>query len=200
MNEQEELRFLSTEIETKEEERTISGYAIVFNDKSKNLGNFQEIISPTALDNTDLSNTFLYRQHDENKVLASSKSGTLNLQITTRGLYFSATLPDTALGQDTYELIKRGDLSSMSFGFYVRKDSFDMTQSPSVRTVLDIAALKEISVVNFPAYESSTVSKRAEDMADACINMRNCVSKNETKNKYHTESVDILNKITSVKL
>jgi len=174
-NTEKELRFITESIEIRED-NVISGYAIVYNEESYDLGGFKEVISTRALDNVDLSDVFMYRQHDDNQVLGNTTNGTLTLQNTERGLYFSANMPDTTLGKDTLELVKRGDLRSMSFGFTVEEDSWDTKQTPQIRTVTQIGRLEEISIVNRPAYGASEVSKRAIDMSESLKNCKNCIS------------------------
>jgi len=142
--------------------REISGYGILWDDKSNVLrdrkGNpFVEIVKPESLEQTDLSDVYLYYQHDPKQVLASTQAGTLTLTITNRGLHFTAKLPDTQLGRDTYELLKRGDLKDMSFGFNVQKDSWDITQDPPLRKVEQISNLDEISIVTRGAYSNTEV-------------------------------------------
>lgn len=56
---------------------TVEGYALLFNQPSKDLGGFVEVIDPSALDNVDLSNVVMLDQHDYTKPLASVKAGSL---------------------------------------------------------------------------------------------------------------------------
>lgn len=58
--------------------KTLSGYAIVWNTPSKDLGGFKEIVSPDALKGVDLSNVLMLNDHDYTQVLASVKAGTLS--------------------------------------------------------------------------------------------------------------------------
>lgn len=172
-----ETRFQNDNIECRQEEgkeKIISGYAIVFNSPSVDLGGFIEVIDKRALDGVDLSDTYFYSQHKSSDILGNTKSGTLSLRLTDKGLYFTAKLPNTQLGNDTYELIKRGDLKSLSFGFLVGKDSWDVTKNPQVRTVTKISSLEEISVVSRPAYTDTMVSTRAKNMVDSCSNISKC--------------------------
>jgi len=150
------------DLETRDANREISGYGVLFNDTSVILRDrkgeeFIEVVDPSAFDNTDLSDVYLYYQHDPKQVLASTAAGTLSLTITERGLYFTANLPDTHLGRDTYELLKRGDLKDMSFGFNIQSDSWDVTQNPPLRKVKQIANLDEISIVTRGAYSNTEV-------------------------------------------
>ncbi|SPW64601.1 putative head maturation protease of prophage [Escherichia coli] len=90
-------------------------------------------------------------EHDHSMLLGRTRSGTLKLEEDETGLRFELTPPDTSTGRDVIELVKRGDISGMSFGFRSRKDVWDTTTDPCVRTVL-VAELYEITVTSVPAY------------------------------------------------
>ena len=171
-----EIRYSElSEIETRDEELEIAGYAIVFGEPSVTLGGangFKEIIERSALDGVNLEDTHLYYQHNSDQILANTKSGTMSLNVTDKGLYFRAQMADTQLGKDTYKLIKRGDLSAMSFGFNVTKDSWNVMTNPEVRTVTQIGELKEISIVSRPAYEQSSVNTRSAEFLEECRDCR----------------------------
>ncbi|MFZ2381576.1 MAG: HK97 family phage prohead protease, partial [Leuconostoc falkenbergense] len=53
---------------TDEQRHLLSGYAILFNSPSENMG-FIETVDPNALDDVDLSNVFALYNHDFNNVL-----------------------------------------------------------------------------------------------------------------------------------
>lgn len=152
--------------ERKDGEMEISGYAIRFNSLSEDLGGFKETISAQALDGVDLSDVYLYHQHNPNEVLGNTKSGTMSLTVTELGLHFRATLPQTTLGRDTYTLLKRGDLKSMSFGFAAEEDSWDMTKTPQIRTIHKFKLIEELSIVSRPAYSATQVSARAKKICE----------------------------------
>jgi len=93
-----------------------------------------------------------------------------------RGLRVSATFPNTSAGRDAAELLRRGDVDSMSFGFSVPSGGDDWSNDGSERT-LNSVRLHEVSIVAFPAYSSTAgttsvrgldkVAERAEVDADA---------------------------------
>ena len=62
---------------TQNNPKKLSGYAIVWNTPSKDLGGFKEVVSPDALKGVDLSNVLMLNDHDYTQVLASVKAGTL---------------------------------------------------------------------------------------------------------------------------
>ncbi|MEK0176269.1 phage major capsid protein [Tetragenococcus halophilus] len=147
----------SSEEET-EETKTVSGYALKFDEPSKDLGGFVEVITPEALKEVDFSNCFLLYDHDYSKPLASVKSDTLKLEVDDIGLHFEATLNDTTYAKDVYENVSKGVVDAMSFGFELGIDSFDKDEEGTVtRSVKNIKNVPEISVVTLPAYDSANV-------------------------------------------
>ena len=65
----------------------------------------------------DKSNVFANYSHDQNKILGSTKSNTLELEDKEDGLYIRCKVPNTTWGNDTWEVISRGDVTTMSFEF-----------------------------------------------------------------------------------
>ena len=116
---------------------------------------YLEVIDPRALDNCDMSDVVLTRNHNNDRLLARTKTGTLQLSVTSEGLEFTAELADTQLGEDTFKLIKRGDIDGCSFGGYVEEESYNV--ETHTRTILKMSSLFDISAVTFPAYESTNV-------------------------------------------
>ncbi len=143
---------------------TFVGYAAKFNSPSEDLGGFVETIEPGAFRRSlrSRNDVKLLVNHDTGRVLASSRSGTLRLQEDEVGLRVEASLPNTSDGRDMAELLKRGDLNKMSFGFAVQKDSWnnEMTE----RTLKSVR-LFEVSIVAFPAYAATEAMVRSLDKA-----------------------------------
>lgn len=65
----------------------------------------------------DKSNVFANYSHDQSKILGSTKSNTLELEDKEDGLYIRCKVPNTSWGNDTWEIISRGDVTTMSFEF-----------------------------------------------------------------------------------
>lgn len=142
------------------DKKTLSGYAIVFGQPSKDLGGFKEVIDKGALDDVDLSDVYLVNNHDLSQVLASTKAGTLKLDTDDKGLHFEAQLPDTTTANDTYENVKDGNISSMSFSFVTSKDGDEFTkddQGNVIRTIKQVKSLFDVSLVARPAYDDTNV-------------------------------------------
>lgn len=139
------------------ENNIVEGYALKFDKPSEDLGGFIEFINKRALDGVDFSDVRLFVDHDPSKLLGRTRSGTLKLEVDEVGLKFRALLPETTLGKDTMELVKRGDLNQCSFGFTVEKDNWSQGEGISHRSIEQIGKLMEISLVSIPAYEDTDV-------------------------------------------
>lgn len=145
---------------TDEKRHLLSGYAIVFNSPSENMG-FIETVGSHALDDVDLSNVFALYNHNFNSVLGKTGKN-LSLNVDEKGLSFSLELLPS--DEHIFELVKDGIINKMSFGFIVDKDDW---QDSTHRTVLKIKELQEISLVLVPAYEGTDiVAKRSLEMAE----------------------------------
>jgi uncharacterized protein len=165
------------EVRETEEGMTFSGYAAVFNSDSQPLP-FTERIAPGAFRGSlrNRNDIKLLWNHDTASVLGSSRAGTLKLTEDDRGLFVEAMLPNTSVGRDARELISRGDVDAMSFGFTVARGGDEWSSDGSTRTLTKIN-LHEVSIVAFPAYTATAgstavrgldkVAKRAEVDADA---------------------------------
>lgn len=151
--------------------RTVEGYAVVFNSQSEDLG-FYETINPAAITEDVLmrSDVFCLFNHDQDKVLARSKYGTgsLQLQLDEQGLKYTFTAPNTDLGDELLEYLRRGDIDSSSFAFTVSTDEGSEvwttgTDGRQYREILKIDELHDVSPVWNPAYTSTSVSQRTLD-------------------------------------
>lgn len=151
--------------------RTVEGYAVVFNSQSEDLG-FYETINPAAITEEVLmrSDVFCLFNHDQDKVLARSKNGTgsLQLQLDEQGLKYTFTAPNTDLGDELLEYLRRGDIDSSSFAFTVSTDEGSEvwttgTDGRQYREILKIDELHDVSPVWNPAYSSTSVSQRTLD-------------------------------------
>jgi len=149
-----ETRVNTTEFEIREEAdgMTFSGYAAVFDSPSEPLP-FIERIQRGAFRKSLRSRNdvkFLWN-HDSGEILGSTRAKTLSLSEDERGLRVEGTLPNTSRGRDVAELLKRGDVDSMSFGFSVPSGGDTWNSDGSERTLKSVR-LHEVSLVAFPAY------------------------------------------------
>ena len=151
--------------------RTVSGYAIRFNEDSVDLGGFVERISPQALTYEQIndSDIFALFNHDNEKVLARSGAGTLKLELRPDGLWYEFECPNTQAGNDLIEHLSRGEMYGTSFGFYTPMDGSgdEWTRDAEGnvhRLITNIEELVEISPVFNPAYPTTSVSARSLEM------------------------------------
>ncbi|WP_260196123.1 phage major capsid protein [Lactiplantibacillus plantarum] len=149
--------------------KQLEGYALMFNSPSKDLGKFIETIDPQALQDTDLSQVLFLNDHNFNQPIAKVGSG-LTLDVDDKGLHFVVDIDDSVSYEaDLYNLIQKGVVTSMSFGFELPDDGSgeawteDTATGVVTRTITYIQTLYEISAVSIPAYAASTVATRGYD-------------------------------------
>ena len=143
---------------------TVSGYAVVFNQPSQPLP-FIEYISRDALNDVDFSKTLLLYAHDYNKILARADSSSLKTEIDDNGLKFTAQIPDTTLGTDTFKNIQAGNVKGCSFGFTIANggDRWDTRQDGTTIHYVDkIDTVSELTLTAIPAYEETSVSAQVQ--------------------------------------
>lgn len=158
-----------------EEVGVIEGTPIVFNQDTVIrdwAGEFIERIDPKALAKTDMKDVRLFVNHDMSKIaLARSKNGngTMSFSVDDSGVHMRAILDieNNAEARALYGAIQRGDLDGMSFGFRVRGQEWkDLESDLPTRTITDISIIHEVSAVNFPAYQQTSISARSTEETD----------------------------------
>ncbi|MEV9641759.1 HK97 family phage prohead protease [Mammaliicoccus sciuri] len=154
-----------TDMEVRSEEgkpTTLRGYAAVFDQLSVPLYGFREKIQKGAFaESLSKNNIKALWNHNSDFPLGSTNGSTLRLEEDERGLLFELDLPDNSWGRDAGVAIQRKDVDGVSFGFSVKKDSWDNTNpEQSIRTLEDVELI-EISPTPFPAYPSTNVSARS---------------------------------------
>lgn len=166
-----EIRSVETSFESKD--NVIEGYAIKFNTVSEILYDkekrrfFREIIDKEAInqeliDNSDIK--FLFN-HDKERLLARRNrgAGSLNVEVRDEGVFFSFEIPNTSIGGDLKEMIRRGEVTTCSFAF-VDGDNIEWDFSDReipTRTVKSIRGLFDLSAVFDAAYSQTEISCRS---------------------------------------
>lgn len=150
--------------------RTLHGYAARFGEPAT-IGGFTEIIQPGAFKRTlaapAAASIRAVYEHDDAALLGRVGAGTLRLSEDDVGLAFELDLPDTSLGRDLSELVKRGDVAGCSFGFVPVKEDWQ----GELRSLQDVD-LHEITITANPAYPTTTVSVRSRKPVLALANAR----------------------------
>jgi HK97 family phage prohead protease len=180
------------EIRAVGDKMTFSGYAAVFNSDSQPLP-FIERIAPGAFKRSlqSRNDVKLLWNHDSGEPLASTRSGTMRLVEDSKGLRVEAELAPTTRGKDLSILMQRGDIDKMSFGFNVQSDSW--SPDGNIRT-LESVRLLEVSIVTFPAYESSVAQVRSineievDKLSDALLAL-------ETEDALTPDQADLLQNV-----
>jgi HK97 family phage prohead protease len=203
-----ETRVNHTQFEVREETdgMRFSGYAAVFNSPSEPLP-FTEQIAPGAFRKSLRARNdikFLWN-HDTGEILGSTRAGTMTLIEDAHGLKVDGLLPNTSRGRDVAELLRRGDIDAMSFGFSVPSGGDSWSTDGSQRT-LNSVRLHEVSLVAFPAYSATagTASVRgldkvatrsgvdADALADALIKLEDGSDLTPDEGRLITQAVDSL--------
>jgi HK97 family phage prohead protease len=155
-----ERRHLAIEVRADTAGRKLAGYAATFGTPA-DIGGFTETIRSGAFRASLASkgDVAALIDHNPEKLLARTRSGTLKLNEDGRGLAFEISVPDTSVGRDVLELASRGDLGGMSFGFTDPVDEWRDRQHRELRSL----RLVEISVITGgqPAYPSTSVAARS---------------------------------------
>lgn len=205
--------------EGQQESREIEGRPIVFGVRSVNLTpcsstrKVYEILEPGCISRELLakSDVILNLNHS-NKVpevlgrFRNSDKDTLSLVLRGDGVDCRCDLPKTNNANDTLELMKRGDITGMSFAFeddwedsengvsYEKTNDIEDGKEVWLRHVKKITAIYDVAIVTNPAYEQTTVGLReASEAIDNAIEAqmkRECGGNDEDKNKAEEEEAD----------
>lgn len=164
-----EIRSVKNPDNPDSEEMYLEGYALKFNVEtligSKSWG-FREIIMPGALKDTDMRKVPLKYNHDDSYlVLASTKNGSLELEVDDIGLKFKGKLIPTQSNRDIYLSVKEGLISECSFAFTIDYENngceWDFTEEIPLRKITKIERLFDVAIVDLPAYDQTSVSARS---------------------------------------
>ena len=166
------------------ESRRVEGRPIIFGVRSRNLTPWSdtrvvyEILEPGCLspELMQRSDVLLNINHSTKvtDIMGRHRNGKGTLELTLRDLHveMGCELPKTNCANDTLELIKRGDISGMSFAFnddwqdsengvsYERTNETVDGKEVWLRHVKKITELHDVAIVTNPAYEQTSVATR----------------------------------------
>jgi len=199
------------ETEGQQGSRVIAGRPIVFGVRSHNLTPWSstrvvyEILEPGCISREVLqkSDIILNLNHNSNVVNVLGRyrnnpdKDTLKLEMRGDGIDCECDLPETTAANDTLTLIKRGDITGMSFAFdddyedsengvsYEKTNDIEDGKVVWLRHVKRIVNLYDVSIVTHPAYEQTSVATReANEAIDKAIEdqlKRECGDKNDKR-------------------
>ena len=200
------------------ESREIEGRPIVFGVRSVNLTPWSstrkvyEVLEPGCISRELLqkSDVVLNLNHNSDVVNVLGRyrnnpdKDTLTLELRGDGIDCRCDLPKTNNANDTLELIRRGDITGMSFAFaddyedtengvsYERTNDVEDGKEVWLRHVKKITGLYDVSIVTHPAYEQTSVGTREQSEAiDKAIEdqlKRECNDDEEAKRKAEEEA------------
>lgn len=158
------------ELQIEVSDRLVSGYAVVFDTWSNDLGFYEKILKGAITEDTiKRSDVICKLNHDDQKVLGRSKygEGSLILEVDDRGLKYIFESPRTQYGDELLEYLRRGDITGSSFAFTIEEDEFsyqwpfDKDADPVLcREVIKVDKLFDVSPVFTPAYEKTSVANK----------------------------------------
>ena len=171
--------------EGEQESRTIVGMPVLYNVRSVNLTPWSEdrevyevleagFITPELLQRSDV----VLNLNHSNKVTdilgryRNSERDTLTLELLAQGMACRCAMPHTNNANDTLELMRRGDITGMSFAFSDNPHdkasvTYEQTNERSadgkeiwLRHVRKATGLYDVAIVTHPAYEQTSVVTR----------------------------------------
>ena len=141
----------------------VGGRAVVF-DQPSLVGEYDgvqyfEIIDSRAFEGCDMTDVIFNYNH-VGKVVARLRNKTLQINIVPGdGLYMEADLSGTAEGRNLHEEIQGGYIDRMSFSF-ARNYDYTYDVETHTQTITKIKKLYDVSAVDIPAYEETSISAR----------------------------------------
>ena len=181
--------------EGQQESREIEGRPIVFGVRSVNLTPWSstrkvyEILEPGCISRELLAKSDVILNLNHSNMVPdvlgrfrNSDKDTLSLELRGDGIDCRCDLPKTNNANDALELMKRGDITGMSFAFeddyedtengvsYERTNDVEDGKEVWLRHVKKITGLYDVAIVTHPAYEQTTVGLReASEAIDKAI-------------------------------
>ena len=182
------------ETEDGQQSRTIEGKPIVFGVRSVNLTPWSstrevyEVLEPGCITNELLQRSDVILNLNHSSMVPDvlgrclNGKGTLSLRLAGDHIECSCDLPNTNNANDALELMKRGDITGMSFAFeddwedtengvsYERTAETHDGKEVWLRHVKRITGLYDVAIVTHPAYQQTSVATReASDAIDKAI-------------------------------
>ena len=190
------------------ESRTIDGTPIVFGVRSVNLTPWSdtrevyEVLEPGCISQELISRSDVILNLNHSNMVPDvlgrcrNGKGTLELELRENKIGCSCDLPRTNNANDALELMRRGDITGMSFAFeddyqdsengvsYERTAETHDGKEVWLRHVKRITGLYDVAIVTHPAYEQTSVGVRElGDVIDKAIDLQIEIEKREAEEK-----------------
>ncbi|WP_066499920.1 HK97 family phage prohead protease [Abyssisolibacter fermentans] len=150
----------------------IEGYAITYDQPATHecgKYKFTEVIKRGAIANTIMKDVPLrYNHKDGYVIMARTRNNSLQLIKDDKGLKIRAELIDTQSNKDIYKSIQEGLIDKMSFAFTVEEkgDNWTYGENETIREVTAIKRLYDVSVVDTPFYDTTSVYARSVELLE----------------------------------
>ena len=110
--------------------------------------------------NCDMSDVIFNYNHG-GRVAARIRNNTLKLSLNDVCMEMDAFLGGTEYGRNLLEEIRGGYIDKMSFAFVVAEDGDEYDPATHTRTITRIKKLYDVSAVDIPAYDTTSISARS---------------------------------------
>lgn len=156
-----QTRAIDIEGEENKKELWVEGYAVTFNSPTVIFeidgAEYKEQIAKDAFTDCKMDDVIFNYNHS-GKVMARTRNKTLSLSIDEKGLFIRARLDGTEEGRRLYDEISKGYIDRMSFQFTISQEAYD--NANHMWTVLRIKRLYDVSAVDIPAYDDTSIEAR----------------------------------------
>lgn len=140
----------------------LTGVAITYGARSRDLGGFRERIMPGAANESiRKGDVWGLDEHRTDRYLGRTSNGTVRLLNSPTELRYEVTLPDTQVGREVAHLAERGDYKGSSFGFRADATKVKWTvdeNGDALRSVHGFAMLRDVGPTISPAYDDTTAA------------------------------------------
>lgn len=157
-------------IEGNENVGIVEGIPIVFEQPTDIGGWFEETIARGAITEEVLQDVALFFNHDLNtKPLARTRNKRLSFTIENDGVHMHSELNLLRSdANDFFLAVRDGDIDGMSFMFRVKAQEWsDLDTDYPKRRITEISFVQEVSGVNYPAYNGTSINARADSSRDS---------------------------------
>lgn len=153
-----------------DDDGNIEGVPIVFDTPTDINGYFEETIDRGAISKEVLKDVAFFFNHDirGTKPLARTRNKRLRFTIEDDGVHMIASINrERSDANDLYLAIRDGDIDGMSFMFRIDEEKWsDLDTEYPKRLITKIGYVQEVSAVNYPAYQSTSINARSDLSVD----------------------------------
>jgi HK97 family phage prohead protease len=154
--------------EEENQELWVEGYAVRFNSPTVLFEidglEYKEQIARDAFTDCKMDDVIFNYNHS-GRVMARTRNKTLQLTVDDEGLFIRARLDGTEEGRSLYSDIKNGYIDRMSFRFQIGQEAYDYQNR--TWTVLRVKRLYDVSAVDIPAYDDTSIEARKDAALEA---------------------------------